>query len=246
MPSGISHMLLSQNISFDTDISYKPKLLYNTRFFQIGSIAPDFPYGSIADDKFLEDENHLANLFHFTAESQRVDQSPNIIPLRGLELVKSIVQQPNAKARQTDALFWFLAGYASHVIADGICHPFVMDKVGRYEGANKAQHRALEIGLDVLLFKHFTSDSGKSIEASYAGKDIVINSFNERIHTDFILEHFKSLIELVYEYQVEVAEMKGWVSGISRLFSLATGKWPVWFRKLDATTPFVFREISDF
>ena len=31
----------------------------------------------------------------------------------------------------------------------------------------------------------------------------------------------------------------------SRLFSLSTGIWPDWFRRLDAATPFVFKEISD-
>lgn len=244
MPSGISHMLLSRNLPIADDSSYRYKQLYNTRYFQIGSIAPDLPYGAIADNNFLENENKFANLFHFTEVNQSIDQAPNRLPLLGLNQVKNLLKQGSNK-RACDALFWFLAGYASHVIADGICHPFVMDKVGRYEGQNKTEHRALEMGIDVLLFKHFTAGSGHAIEASYAGMDSLIVSFNELSHTNLILEHFSDLIEEVYGLPVAITEIKEWVNGISRLFSLATGKWPDWFRQLDATTPFVFKEISD-
>ena len=70
MPSGISHMLLSCNLPVDDDSTYRYKKLYNTRYFQIGSIAPDLPYGAIADNNFLENEDRVANLFHFTEVNQ--------------------------------------------------------------------------------------------------------------------------------------------------------------------------------
>lgn len=244
MPSPISHMLLSRNLPTDDDSPYQYKRLYNTRYFQIGSIAPDLPYGAIADNNFLKNENKIANLFHFTENVQNIKQTPNRIPWLGIERVKKMIQEDAVK-REYDALFWFLAGYASHVIADGICHPFIMDKVGRYEGSNKAAHRALEIGIDVLLFKHFTITSGHAIEASYAGMDTFISSFTELRHANFILEQFVNLIEVVYELPVTTDEIKEWVTGISRLFCLSTGKWPDWFRQLDFTTPFVFKQIAD-
>ena len=40
------------------------------------------------------------------------------------------------------------------------------------------EHRALEMGIDVLLFKHFTVASGHAIEASYAGMDRFIESLS--------------------------------------------------------------------
>jgi len=244
MPSGISHMLLSRNLPVDDNSPYQFKRLYNTRYFQLGSIAPDLPYGAIADNNFLENEDKIANLFHFTENAQSIEQTPNRLPLLGISQVKKMVQQGTAK-RECDALFWFLAGYASHVIADGICHPFVMDKVGRYEGSNKADHRALEMGIDVLLFKHFTASSGHAIEASYARMDTFIATFSELRHANFIFENFTDLIEAVYGLPVTTNEVKDWIKGISRLFSLSTGKWPDWFRQLDATDPFVFKEIAD-
>jgi len=237
-------MLLSRYLPVEDDCPYQYKQRSNTRYFQIGSIAPDLPYASIIDNNFLENESALANLFHFTDAGQATALAPNRLPLLGLAKVKSIMEQGAGK-RECDALFWFLAGYASHVIADGIGHPYVMDKVGRYEGSNKADHRALELGIDVLLLKHLTAASGHAIEASYAGMDTFIGGFNELKYANFILEHFADLIETVYAFAVTPKNIKGWVIGISRLFCLATGKWPDWFRQLDATVSFVFRQISD-
>lgn len=244
MPSGITHMLISRNLPIDDDTTYKFKKLYNTKYFQLGSISPDLPYGAIADNHFLDNEDEIANLFHFAVQGQSSDQSPNKLPLLGLRKVKEMWAQGSGK-RACDALFWFLTGFASHVIADGICHPYVMDKVGRYEGPNKAEHRALEMGIDVLLFKHFTADSGHTIEASYAGMDQLIASFDQLNHINFIFEHFMDLIDTVYGKKISVDEIKQWVVGISRLFTLSTGKWPGWLRHLDATTSFVFRQTSD-
>ena len=244
MPSPISHTLLSRYLPVEKDSPYFAKWLYNKGYFQIGSIAPDLPYGAIADNDFLENEAFLANLFHFTENRQDSEQCPNRLPLLGLRRVKSLIQQGAAK-RECNALFWFLVGYTSHVIADGMCHPYVLDKVGRYEGSNKADHRALEIGIDVMLFKHFTTTSGHEIEAAYAGMDTFINEFNQWRYANFILEHFAGLIKDVYGERFTPNEIKGWVNGISRLFCLSTGKWPDWIRWHDTTESFVFRLIDD-
>lgn len=244
MPSGISHMLLSRTLPIPANCSYRYKLRNNTRYFQVGSIAPDLPYASIADDNFLENESELADLFHFAKTGQDTTMSPNKLPLLGIQRVRDLIERSSDK-RACDALFWFLMGYISHIVADGICHPYVMDKVGPYEGSNKASHRALEIGIDVLLFKRFTEASGYAIEASYAGMDTFIEGFNELRYVDFVLKDFSSLIGIAYAFKAESEEIRGWITGISRLFSLATGRWPGWLRKLDATLPYVFRQIGD-
>lgn len=244
MPSGISHMLLSRNLELADDCPYRYKIRQNTRYFQIGSIAPDLPYASVLDNDFFESESELANLFHFTAAGQNVAQSPNQLPLAGLTHVRYLVER-GVNKRECDALFWFLAGYASHVIADGICHPYVMDKVGRYEGPNKAEHRALEMGIDVLLFKHFTADSGYAIETNYAGMDTFIAGFNELKYAPLVVRHFATLIKETFGVDVEPNEIHGWVLGMSRLFGLAAGNWLDLLRQLDATRPYIFRNMHD-
>lgn len=243
MPSGITHMLLSRNLpTGNRPYCYQQRA--NTRYFQIGSIAPDLPYASVIDDDFFDSDCDLADLFHFASPGQNADQSPNRLPLVGLEHVKTF-RERGADKRACDAFFWFLVGYASHLIADGVCHPFVMDKVGRYEGPNRAEHRALEMGIDVLVFKHFTGKNGHAIEASYAGLDSYICGFNNLKNSAIVCRHFSNLIESVYGQVVEPEEVVDWVSGISRLFCLSTGRWPTWFRRLDSTSAFVFREIDD-
>jgi hypothetical protein len=120
-----------------------------------------------------------------------------------------------------------------------------MDKEGRYEGSNKADHRALELGIDVLLFQYYTRSSGHAIEASYAGMDDFIRGFNNLSYSNFILEYFADFIKTLYLYQVRSNEIKGWVTGLSRLFCLSTGKWPNWFRRLDNNGYYVFRKFED-
>ncbi len=244
MPSGISHMLLSRYLPIENDRPFRYKLTANTRYFQIGSIAPDLPYASVSDNDFLDSDSELANLFHFTSPGQDASLAPNRLPFLGLERVKTSLEN-GAEKRGCDAFFWFLVGYVSHLIADGVCHPFVMDKVGRYEGPNKAEHRALEMGIDVLLFKHFTQTSGHAIEAGYARMDRFIKSFNDLKYSDMVCSQFANLISEIYGVAVLQEEVADWVEGMGRLFCLSTGKWPRWFRALDATQPFVFREIAD-
>ncbi len=244
MPSGLSHMLFSRYLPIEDGCPYRNQMRANTRYFQIGSIAPDLPYASVVDNDFLDSDSELANLFHFTYPGQDEALSPNRLPLLGLERVKESFDNGTGK-REVDALFWFTVGYASHVIADGVCHPFIMDKVGRYEGSNKAAHRALEMGIDVLLFKHLTKTSGHEVEVGYAGEDSYIKGFNRLKYTGQACTHFAGLIRTVYDFQVEADEIAGWVKGMGRLFCLSTGKWPAWLRNLDATQAYVFREIAD-
>lgn len=244
MPSGISHMLFSRYLPVEADSPFFYKMRANTRYFQIGSIAPDLPYASVADQDLLNSDSELANLFHFTFPGQAASLAPNRLPLLGLERVKLYIEN-GADKRSCDAFFWFLVGYTSHLIADGVCHPFVMDKVGRYEGSNKADHRALEMGIDVLLLKHFTGWSGHAIETGYARMDTYIKGFNDLSYSGMVCNHFANLIESIYGIEIQPEEIAGWVEGMARLFCLATGKWPTWFRNLDATRPFVFREIAD-
>lgn len=243
MPSAISHMLLCEYLEIKKGMKYKISKSKNLPYYLLGSISPDLPYASIGDNKLLKNESDLANLLHFTARRQEQTKSPNQVPIRGLSRLKDN-HQSIAKAER-DALFWFVVGYASHVIADGIFHPFVQDLVGRYEGKNKADHRALEMGIDVLLTRHFTEKSGCALEASYSGNDLKIAGFKDRKYSGAAMELLSDLILEIYDYQVKPKELLRWVHGLSRLFCLSSGKWPSWMRSIDTTNAYVFRQISD-
>jgi hypothetical protein len=120
-----------------------------------------------------------------------------------------------------------------------------MDKVGRYEGTNKAEHRALEMGVDVLLVKHFSADSGHAIETNYAGMDTFIAGFNELKYAPIVCRHFATLIRDTFGVVVEPKEIHGWVLGMSRLFGLAAGNWLDRLRRFDASRPYIFRNMQD-
>jgi hypothetical protein len=120
-----------------------------------------------------------------------------------------------------------------------------MDKVGPYEGANKVAHRALEMGIDVLLCKHFTEPSGASLEASFLGMDTSIKGFNGLRYAESVRENFANLISEIYGQTVALHAISEWVLGLARLFCLSTGQWPQWFRDIGNTEKYVFRQFED-
>lgn len=244
MPSPISHILLTRNLPLGDNCRYINYKRSNNTYFQLGSIGPDIAYGAITDDDLLENENEVANLLHFTEKNQDESLSPDKFPLTFLKKAKNELDRDSGK-RKFDALFWFFAGYSSHIIADGIFHPFVMDKVGRYEGENKAHHRALEIGIDILLMKHYTQKSGHEIEACYSGIDTLIYNIKNLKHKSTIFSEYSQILAEIYSEKHGPDEIEGWTIGLSRLFCLCSGSWPKWFRNLTITDAYVFRKIED-
>lgn len=241
MPSGISHMLLVRNLPVE-DRPYRYQMHSNSRYVQLGSIAPDIPYGAIADNDIFQDRDEIADLLHFTKTNQDESLSPEKIPLAGFKRVKER-REKEGGSRESDALFWFFAGYASHVIGDGVGHPFVMDKVGRYEGSNKAQHRALELGLDVILHNHFSPGEGR--EATLTSMDSFMKGLGELKYSDSVLGEFAFLIRSVYNKNFSGSEIKEWLRGFSRIYWFFTGNWPSWLRNIEKTSPWVFRRTED-
>ena len=192
MASGITHILLMKNLDGKIENTrLKNILAFSKDFLQVGAIAPDLPYASIADDDFFfTTQSELADKFHYSDTNQ--------IPLKALRMLK---KKKNTFSKATlRHMFSFYIGYISHLIANGIIHPFVRDKVGDY-AQNQTAHRKLEMQLDVLFFDYLTRFSGHTIELNYANVHDELKNF----YTDFypetttVVKSFSKLINEVYQ-----------------------------------------------
>ena len=147
MPSGYTHMLLTRTFKeeaglTDHDIGFL--LDAQIKYFQLGALGPDLPY---SQELTLVNRSaaQIADKFHY--------EKTNLIPVRAFNRIKNM-----ADGDKKDQAFAFFMGYASHIVADGIIHPFVRDKVGDY-AENKTAHRTLEMRLDVIFLNHLTKSS---------------------------------------------------------------------------------------
>ncbi|MCL3781154.1 hypothetical protein EMN47_12260 [Prolixibacteraceae bacterium JC049] len=234
MASGLSHILLTRKIQDELpDGKLKSILAYCADSFQVGSVAPDLPYASIADNAFFANESPLADSFHYHKTNQ--------IPLLALEKLKSLKGNMNEELHYQ--MFAFFLGYISHVLADGIIHPFVRDKVGNYED-NQAEHRSLEMQLDVLFFAELTKKSGLKTELNYSNLHYQIKDFFQVNGICKTLEMFSELIEVVYKEYYSPEKISGWIKGLYRMFEVAEGEHPRFYRILKSNS-FTYRNIED-
>lgn len=81
MAGGITHILLMKCLDDKIENTrLKNILAISMDFLQVGSIAPDLPYASIADkDFFFSTKSELADKFHYN--------DTNEIPLRALRML---------------------------------------------------------------------------------------------------------------------------------------------------------------
>jgi hypothetical protein len=237
MASGITHILLMKNLqNVLPEDELKMKLAAGIDFLQVGAVAPDLPYASIADDDFfLTTQSELADKFHYV--------KTNEIPLQAFTEIRNI--KNTLTAQELRAHFAFFLGYASHVIADGIIHPFIRDKVGNYK-QNQTDHRVLEMKLDVLFFYHLTFKSNFPTEFNDSNiqdelTNISSNFYPERVK---VFNEFSRLINKVYNENYDVNTILGWVRGLHRMFSLASGV-PKIYRGLPFINDFTFSDYED-
>src|ERR1035437_8139798 len=204
MASGITHILLIknlQNVMPEGDL--KMTLAAGRDFLQVGAIAPDLPYASIADDDFfLTTQSDLADKFHYV--------QTNEIPLQAFIEIRNNMNTLTPK--ELRAHFIFFLGYASHVITDGIIHPFVRDKVGNYK-ENQTAHRVLEMQLDVLLFHYLTFKSNHPIEFNNSNIHDELINLNSDIYPERnkVIDLFSRLIKKVYTDNYDLNTILGWV-----------------------------------
>jgi len=217
MPSGNTHILLMNYLpdnAFDDNL--KAELDSGMYFLYAGAVAPDLPYASIADnDLFLTTQTALADKFHY--------EKTNQIPLLAFSMLKS--EREHFNTQEYRFAFSFFVGYMSHVIADGIMHPFVRDVVGDYK-TNSAEHRNLEMQLDVLLFHHFTKDSGLALELNHAKLFEALRNLEGLPENKKVMSLFSRTIFSVYGIQCDEQMINNWLVGLYNLFRMAGNNYP--------------------
>lgn len=238
MPSGISHILLSNYLLNKLEsVELKKILAAGSSFLCAGSVGPDLPYASSLDsDLFFSTQSDIADDFHY--------RSTNQVPLKAFHWIKQNITKATANLRKLDAHFSFFLGFSTHVIADGIIHPYVRDHVGEYKG-NESEHRALEMCLDVLLYQHLTRNSGEYIDLNYSNFHDRLKELDKDKNQIAVMKLFSSLIKEVYNKKVSAKTVAGWAIGLHRLFSVAEGKHPSIYREPDASSSFFFHDASD-
>ena len=244
MASGITHMLLAGEFSGKLGDQYeeyenlKDLLDQKLPLFHLGAVAPDLPYASLADLDFFSDESSIADLFHY--------EDTNQLPVQALKKIKIMTDE----AGKESCLAFFL-GYISHIVADGIIHPFVRDKVGDYE-SNAKEHRALEMGIDVLYFADITNASGTQINLRDSEiNEQIKNVFNDK-NFDQVMALFSETIKSVYKNEdtkdLSAATIKAWIKSMERMFEAAQGAF-CFIYKLPAVSEvsqsFIFQDIKD-
>jgi hypothetical protein len=217
VPSGITHILLTkelQNGNLDQDM--KNILADGEAFLTIGAVAPDLPYGSIADfDTFLLRQSGMANNFHYLKTNQ--------IPLQSLQILKSLKDKTDEEV--FFQMFTFFLGYISHVVADGIIHPYIRDHVGDYK-THKTEHRALELKLDVLYFSFLRKNTGDLSELMFSEIQKELLNYKSSLRWKETFQLYSHLISDVYGGIDTIGNISDWIQGLENMFSLASSDYP--------------------
>lgn len=236
MPSAITHILLVKNLqSQDLSPRLRATLAAGKYFLQAGAVGPDLPYSSVAsiDGLLFGDDSELADDFHYKKANQ--------IPLLALKKIK---ETGSLSVEERRYLFNFFAGYISHIVADGVIHPFVRDKVGNYSD-HKTDHRVLEMRLDVLYNNYLTVHSGKPTEFNYSNMHDELMNIKNYSEVNTVVKVFKSLIKKVYNSNYERDEILDWITGLHRLLSVAEGHHPRIYRNLSIFDGLLYKNYND-
>src|SRR6185369_4930689 len=233
MPSGITHMLLSRtvldNIAEEKGGAILALLSREKGSFLLGSVAPDLPYLSVADSDLFSNQAEIADYLHY--------EHTNAVPLQGFMQVIQQLELKNIKLAET--IFAFYLGYCSHYMADGLIHPYVRDKVGNYDVAKK-EHRILEMKLDVFVAKKFMG-----IEVNGVDFQEELGWIEDCDFKNDIFESYSRLLNSIYGCETESENVQHWVSAMQRVFSLAEGQFPKWYRDLLGKPGVIFRDYDD-
>jgi len=236
MPSAITHMLLVKNLqSYDLSPRLKATLAAGKYFLQVGAVGPDLPYSSKASISGLlfDNESELADKFHYN--------EANEIPLRALKNIKNSSNHTKMERRY---LFNFFAGYIAHIVADGVIHPFVRDKVGNYS-ENQTEHRILEMRLDVLFNNHLTAQTGNNTEFNYTNIHDELLNIGDYNEVNTVVKLFKKLIKEVYKLNYDTELIRDWICSLHRLLSVAEGDHPSIYRNLSLFDGILYKNYSD-
>jgi hypothetical protein len=229
MPSGITHMLLAK--SFNEGASHGHEdlellLAEHVKIFQVGALAPDLAYSQQLPNRDLfNDQDEFADLFHYKLTNQ--------VPLRAFAEIRT-----TEPLTRKDKLFAFFLGYCSHMIADGIIHPFVRDKVGNYFDKGVAgRHRALEMRLDCIFLDHLTG----GIDVNFAELHDQIKDVTKPDLVE-ISDLFSRMISSVYKTMVEPPTIVEWVDDLHDIFEIAANSNNCYYARFPGMSTYLYND----
>lgn len=210
VPSGYTHCILARLFNEKSghgNSGLRFLLRDKMKYFQLGALGPDLPYSQVP--RIWNEQEKIADKLHYHQTTE--------LPRRVFEKIRSIPD-----SNEKDEAFCFFLGFVSHVVADGIIHPFVRDKVGDYE-QNKTAHRTLEMRLDVILMDEMTKNSGSATSLNFTNfhhqlKDPVSRPFSH------IADLMAETINQVYEEKITGRTVEDWVDDMHDLFAVAEGE----------------------
>jgi hypothetical protein len=226
MPSGITHILLiHQFLNTIDEVEIRARLDAHLDLLSVGAVAPDLPYVSVVDFR-IGNRTELADDFHY--------KNTNLLPLNAIRGLHSM--QNGKDQKFADALFAFYSGYASHIFADGVFHPFIRDQVGDY-AQNKNAHRALEMCLDVLLL-----DRLQGISLNRAAVQRALINIHQNPHKERVSSHFAKNIADAYGVNTTGAEILTWIDVLKKLIDTSSGNFPAWYQNIPSTETLSYRD----
>lgn len=206
MPSGYTHIMLSRKCREkiqDTSFDLFSLLQSKGKYYQLGALGPDLPYSQIVFGLDNDDED-IADLFHY--------QKTNQLFLASLEEIKKL---PTGDLQ--DEAFAFFLGFASHIVADGVIHPFIRDKVGDYDD-NKTDHRTLEMRIDVYLYDEFYGGNLNFSNLHDQMLDVFKKDFSH------VSDLMSKLLKNIYGVNLHRLRVEKWVKDMNMLFGAAEGE----------------------
>lgn len=231
MPSGYTHILLAKTfIEKSNLVDHELGLLLaeNMKYFQLGALAPDLPYSQLMG-LMNRGSAKIADKFHYN--------KTNNIPIRAFNRVKALVGD------EKDQAFAFFLGYACHVVADGIIHPFIRDKVGDYQ-ENQTAHRTLEMRIDVLFLNELTKASGHAQNLNFTNlHDQIIDPLSRKFN--HISSLFSRLIFEVYGDKISKEEVEEWIKDMHQVLETAEGENNQFYARLPVLKDYLFKDIND-
>jgi hypothetical protein len=170
-------------------------------FLLLGAVSPDLPYLS-----FKPGKTNWADVMHY--------EKTNSVVVGGHDEMKR--RWPN-RTKADEASFSWLAGYASHLVADATVHPVVRKIVGDYE-THKTEHRACEMTEDSIIFKKYTT-----AEIKYANFTTILKYCKESEDFHTVMEFWKQLLLKAYPEKGETPAPPLWVTTYSEAIDFAEG-----------------------
>lgn len=232
VPSGFTHMIMARRfneVSGHGVDGLDFLLSEMLPFFQIGSIAPDLPYSQAI--RLQNSDETLGDDFHW--------RRTTAIPLAAFPRIQAM---PDGELR--DEAFSFFLGYVAHVVGDGVCHPFVRDKVGDYLD-NKTAHRVLEMRLDVILLHELTSRSGSGVNFNFTRFPDQVTDLLSKSSFSYTADLLAELIREIYGRRVAGKQIREWIGDISTIVKVAANKNNFYYAKFPAMKNVLFPDVAD-